>query len=182
MTKTIIGKDIHSEKTFKMNLEAKKSRFNELLTYCNQFVLIKDLNAFSENPKQYFLNAFDEKYKSDFPPIVTLEKKLELCNIDIQKIARLETEYKQINVTGFEPLTLSAQEPDFNIYAIDKEAVTRYEKTKILCDLLNELRETNQVYPANVIQGVNGAIGFSFQENKFDINIGYVNQIQSRSY
>lgn len=182
MKKTIIGKDSHAETIFKTNLDSKIKRFSELLDYCNQFLLIKDLNAFSEKPKQYFLNAFDEKYKNEFPPIVTLEKKLELCNIDIQKITRLEAEYKQIEITGFEPLTLSAQEPDFNIYANDKEAVTRYEKTKILCDLLNELRETNQVYPANVIQGVSGAIGFNFQSNKFDINVGFINQIKSRAY
>jgi hypothetical protein len=180
--KLAIGKDTHAENTFKTNLEGKKSRFNELLSYCNQFVLMDDINAFSENPKEYFINAFKERYENEFPAIVTLDKRLELSNIDIQKIGRLESEYKQIEITGFDPLTLSAPEPDFNIYAIDKEAVKRYENTKILCDLLNELRNEFQVYPANVIQGVSGAIGFNFQTNKFDINVAFINQIKSRAY
>ncbi len=180
--KLAIGKDTHAENTFKTNLEGKKSRFNELLSYCNQFVLMDDINAFSESPKEYFINAFNTKYENDFPPIVTLDKRLELCGIDIHKIGRLESEFHAIKIENFDPVKLSALEPDFNIYAIDKEAVKRYENTKILCDLLNELRNEFQVYPANVIQGVSGAIGFNFKTNKFDINVAFINQIKSRAY
>lgn len=180
--KIIIGKDTNAENTFRTNLEDKKKLFNELLSYCNQFVLMDDINAFSEAPKNYFLNAFDERYKNEFPPIVTMDKRLELCNIDIQKIERLESEFNAIQIDNFDAVKLNAPEPDFNIYAKDKEAVSRYEKTKKLCDLLNELRTEFQVYPANVIQGVSGAIGFSFHENKFDINIGFINQIKNRNY
>lgn len=182
MKKTVIGKDTHAENVFKTSLESKKERFNELLSYCNQFVLIDDINAFSESPKNYFINAFDERYKNEFPPIVTLEKRLELSNIDIQKIGRLESEFHAIKIENFNPVKLNAPEPDFNIYALNTEAVTRYEKTKALCELLNELRNENQVYPANVIQGVSGAIGFNFQSNKFDINLNYINQIPQRNY
>jgi hypothetical protein len=182
MKKIVIGKDTHGENTYRVCLESKKKRFNELLSYCNQFVLMDDINAFSESPKDYFLNAFDERYKNEFPPIVTLDKRLELSNIDIQKIGRLESEFYAIKIENFDPVKLSAPEPDFNIYARDKEAVKRYENTKALCDLLNELRNEFQVYPANVIQGVSGAIGFSFHENKFDVNIGFINQIKNRNY
>lgn len=182
MKKTVIGKDTNAENIFRTNLEGKKKLFNELLSYCNQFVLMDDINAFSEAPKSYFLNVFDERYKNEFPPIVTLEKRLELCNIDIQKIGRLESEFHAIQIENFDAVKLNAPEPDFNIYAVNSEAVSRYEKTKALCELLNELRTEFQVYPANVIQGVSGAIGFSFQENKFDINIGFINQLQYRNY
>ena len=182
MKKVIIGKDTHTEKTFTINLESKKKRFNDLLSYCQQFVLMDDINAFSENPKEYFINAFNTKYENDFPPIVTLEKKLELCGIDIHKIGRLESEFHTIKIENFNPVKLNAPEPDFSIYAVNSEAVSRYEKTKKLCDLLNELRTENTIYPANIIQGVSGVIGFNFQTNKFDINIGFINQIKSRAY
>ena len=182
MKKIVIGKDTHGENTYRVCLESKKKRFNELLSYCNQFVLMDDINAFSESPKDYFLNAFDERYKNEFPPIVTLDKRLELSNIDIQKIGRLESEFHAIKIENFDPVKLNAPEPDFNIYAVNSEAVSRYENTKKLCDLLNELRNEFQVYPANVIQGVSGAIGFSFHENKFNVNIGFINQIKSRAY
>lgn len=182
MKKIVIGKDTNAENTFRTNLESKKKLFNELLSYCNQFVLMDDINAFSEAPKNYFINAFKDRYENEFPAIVTLDKRLELCNIDIQKIGRLESEFHSIKIDNFDPVKLNAPEPDFNIYAVNSEAVKRYEKTKTLCELLNELRTEFQVYPANVIQGVSGAIGFSFHENKFDINLNYINSIPQRSY
>jgi len=182
MKKIAIGVDTNKENEYITNVEAKKKRFEELLSYCQQFVPIEDIKAFSEAPKNYFINAFDERYKNEFPPIVALDKRLELSNVDIQKVGRLESEYHAIQIDNFNPVTLSAPDKDFNIYAIDPEAEKRYKKTKALCDLLNDLRSEFQVYPANVIQGVTGIIGFNFKTNKFDINVNFINQIPTRSY
>jgi hypothetical protein len=182
MKKTIIGIDTHAQNLYLTNVEAKKKRFEELLSYCQQFISIDDLNAFSEAPKNYFINTFDERYKNEFPPIVTLEKRLELSNVDIQKIGRLESEFHAIQIDNFNPITLEAPDKNFNIYAINSEAVTRYEKTKALCDLLNDLRSEQTIFPANIIQGLSGSIAFSFQTNQFEINVNYVNQIRSRAY
>jgi hypothetical protein len=182
MKKIAIGVDTNKENEYITRIEAKNKRFEELLSYCQQFISIEDLNAFSDNPNEYFKTAFNTKYENDFPPIVSYSKRLELCNISESKIIELESNYKAIQIENFNPVTREAPTKDFNIYAINSEAVTRYEKTKKLCDLLNDLRSEFQVYPANVIQGVTGAIGFNFQKNKFDINVNFINQIPTRSY
>jgi hypothetical protein len=182
MKKIVIGVDTHKENEYITRIEAKKKRFEELLDYCQQFISIEDLNAFNDNPNEYFKTAFNTKYENDFPPIVSYSKRLELCNISESKIIELESNYKAIQIENFNPVTLEAPKNDFNIYAINSEAVTRYEKTKKLCDLLNDLRSEFQVYPANIVQGVTGAIGFNFQTNKFDINVNFINQIPIRSY
>lgn len=181
-TKTVIGVDTHKENEYKTIVDAKIKRFNALLEYCNQFILVDDLNAFNEAPNEYFKNAFNEKYENDFPPLVNYAKRLELCNISQSKIYELESNYKAIKIENFDPVKLEAPTKDFNIYAINIEAVKRYEKTKTLCELLNDLRNEFQVYPANVIQGVTGAITFNFQTNQFDINVNFINQIKSRAY
>jgi len=182
MKKIIIGVDSHKENEYITSVNAKISRFNALLEYCNQFISVEDINAFSEAPNEYFKKAFNEKTQNDFPPLVDYAKRLELCNISQSKIYELESNYKAIQIENFDPVKLEAPKKDFNIYAIDSEAVKRYEKTKQLCDLLNDLRNEFQVYPANVIQGVTGAIQFSFQTNQFDINVNFINQIKSRTY
>jgi hypothetical protein len=182
MKKIAIGVDTHKENEYRINVEAKKERFQTLLDYCQQFVSIEDLNAFSDNPSEYFKTAFNDKFLNDFPPLVNYSKRLELCNISESKIIELESNYKAIQIDNFNPVTLSAPDKDFNIYAIDPEAEKRYKKTKALCDLLNDLRSEFQVYPANIVQGVTGAIGFNFQTNKFDINVNFINQIPTRSY
>jgi hypothetical protein len=182
MKKIVIGVDTHKENEYITRIEAKKKRFEELLDYCQQFISIEDLNAFSDNPNEYFKTAFNTKYENDFPPIVSYSKRLELCNISESKIIELESNYKAIQIENFNPVTLSAPDKDFNIYAIDPEAEKRYKKTKALCDLLNDLRSEFQVYPANIVQGVTGIIGFNFQTNKFDVNVNFINQIPTRSY
>jgi len=182
MKKIIIGVDSHKENEYKTSVNAKISRFNALLDYCNQFISIDDINAFSEAPNEYFKKAFNDKTQNDFPPLVNYAKRLELCNISQSKIYELESNYKAIQIENFDPVKLSAPDKDFNIYAIDSEAEKRYKKTKTLCELLNDLRNEFQVYPANVIQGVTGAIVFNFQTNQFDINVNFINQIPTRSY
>jgi hypothetical protein len=182
MKKTIIGIDTHAQNLYLTNVEAKKKQFEELLDYCQQFVSIENIKAFSEAPNEYFKKAFNDKFQNDFPPLVNYSKRLELCGINEAKIQKLESMYSGIEIFNFDPERMEAPDKDFNIYAIDSEAVTRYEKTKALCDLLNDLRNEFQVYPANVIQGVTGAIGFNFQKNKFDINVNFINQIPTRSY
>jgi hypothetical protein len=182
MKKTIIGINTHEQNLYLTNVEAKKKRFTALLDYCQQFVLIEDLNAFSEAPNEYFKKAFNDKFENDFPPLVNYSKRLELCNISERKINELAKEYQSIQIENFNPVTREALKKDFNIYAINSEAVTRYEKTKALCDLLNELRSEQTIFPANVIQGLSGTIAFSFQTNQFEINVNYVNQIRSRAY
>jgi hypothetical protein len=182
MKKTAIGVDTNKENEYITRIEAKKKRLEELLTYCQQFISIEDIKAFSEAPNEYFKKAFNEKFENDFPPLVNYSKRLELCNISERKINELAKEYQSIQIDNFNPITLEAPDKDFNIYAIDSEAEKRYQKTKKLCDLLNDLRNEYQVYPANIVQGVTGAIGFNFQTNKFDINVNFINQIPTRSY
>ncbi len=182
MTKTRIGIDTNKENEYRITIEAKINAFRTLLDYCQQFVLIDDLNAFSDNPNEYFKTAFNTKYENDFPPIVSYSKRLELCNISESKIIELQNKYQAIQIENFDCIKLSAPNKDFGIYAIDSEAEKRYKKTKALCDLLNDLRNEFQVYPANIVQGVTGAIGFNFQTNKFDISVNYINQIPTRSY
>jgi len=182
MKKIIIGVDSHKENEYITSINAKISRFTALLDYCNQFISIDDINAFSEAPNEYFKKAFNDKTQNDFPSLVDYAKRLELCNISQAKIYELESNYKAIQIENFDPVKLEAPEKDFNIYAIDSEAEKRYKKTKTLCQLLNDLRNEFQVYPANVIQGVTGAITFNFQTNQFDINVNFINQIPTRSY
>jgi hypothetical protein len=182
MKKVKIGIDIQRENEYKRSIEAKISALRQLLDYCNQFILIEDIKAFSEAPSNYFKIAFTNQYLNDFPSIVGYEKRLELCGINDAKIKQLENIYSGIEIFNFDPERMEAPEIDFGIYAIDNKAELRYKKTKKLCDLLNELREDYQVYPSNIVQGVSGIIGFNFQTNQFDINTNFINDIRSRSY
>lgn len=180
--KIIIGRNQTEETAFKTSLDAKITAFNGLLSYCKQFISITDTKAFSEAPKSFFITEFTNEYKDQFPRIVTIEKQLELCGAELHKIESLETKYLEIHLPSFDVETLTAPQPDFNIYCLDSEAEKRYYQTTKIVDLLNEFRDKYTCYPANIVNGLNGSISFDFGKNKFALNINFINNIPQRNY
>jgi hypothetical protein len=180
--KTVIGINTHAKELFQATLQAKLNAFKQLFSYCQQFVPITDIKAFSEAPKSIFITEFTKEYKGQFPKIVTIEKQLELSGAELHKIEILESKYLEINLPNFDVETLSAPQPDCNIYCIDSAAGKRYFQTKKIVDLLNEFRNEYTCYPAHLINGLNGAISFDFGQNKFTTNINFINSIPQRSY
>ena len=182
LTKIIIGRNQAEEIAYKTSIDAKISAFNELYDYLSIYVTIEDKQAFSEAPTQYFKNKFLERYQGNFPSIINYEKLLELCNISLHRIESLEGRFTEIDIPNFNAETLTAPEVDFNLYAKDEASEVRYKKTKKIVDTLNEWRNENNVFPANIIQGLQGAIAFDFGNNQFAVNVNYVNDIPYRNY
>jgi len=180
--KTVIGVNELEKTTFTTSLDAKITAFNGLLSYCQQFVPIIDIKQFSEAPKSIFLSEFTKEYKDQFPKIVTVEKQLELSGIELHKIDFLESKYLEISLPNFDVETLTAPQPDFRIYCVDNEAEKRYSQTKKIVDLLNEFRNEYTIFPANLVNGLNGIISFDFGQNKFVLNINFINNIPQRNY
>lgn len=180
--KTVIGVNHQAKELFEVTLQAKISAFNDLFSYCQQFVSITDIKAFSEAPKSQFLDLFIDQYSAQFPNIVSVNKQLELCEIEFHKIEALESNFLGINLPAFDVETLTAPHPDFNIYCADSEAEKRYHQTIKIVDILNDFRSENTCYPANLISGLNGSISFDFGQNKFVLNINFINSIPQRNY
>ena len=174
LTKFKIGFDSQGENDYKTQIEAKNKAFKELLDYCNTFVLIQDLKTFSEAPTSYFKDAFLVRYENDFSPLIPYETKLSLSNISLSKIQRLEAQFLAIDIKNFDVITCKAPKLDFNIYAVDKESIERYEKTNQLIECLNQLRENVICYPALIIQGTSNSITFDFKTNSFAPNLAYI--------
>jgi len=174
LAKFKIGYDHEGETAFKTSIEAKKKAFEQLSDYCTTFLTIQDINAFSINPTGYFKESFLEQTEGDFSPLVPYESKLNLCNISLSKIQRLEAEFLEIEIKDFDVVTGASSEVDFNIYAVDQESIERYEKTKKLIDVLNGLRKEYTVYPAQCINGCSNIIAFDFRTNQFVPNLAFI--------
>jgi Fe-S oxidoreductase len=172
--KTIIGYDYENEISFKTSIEAKKNAFKQLSDYCSTFLTIQDLNAFSINPTGYFKESFLEQTEGDFSPLVPYESKLNLCNISLSKIQRLEAEFLEIEIKNFDVVSGASTEVDFNIYATNESQVKTYEKTKKLVDVLNELRKEYTIYAGQVVPGCSNIISFDFRTNQFIPNLAFI--------
>lgn len=126
----ILAFDTTAHNAYKANAKRLKRLEQNLLDYCTGLVDITDADAFFKNPTAYVINQF--RIKSNLA--VTDEKITALYEIPVNEINKLQSAYfaHKRNVPD--------TEPDFNIYARDKEHEQTFKKLQILCDALNELK------------------------------------------
>jgi hypothetical protein len=148
MKKVIVGYSAHLKEDYTKQFEGKKKAFNECLAYCNTFLSIEDLKAFSDNMKAYFLNEWQLKISASFPGMVSIAKQLELADVKLSVIEAYQQQYEAIkiefNVDNQEP-----QELDFNIYATTPEQIERHAACN---DFINAV-ERIQKAGGNVLYG-----------------------------
>ena len=136
-----IGINQHAKIEHERKLEAKISAFKQLSEYCGNWISINDKEAFISNVCEYFKEQFQTDYAKTFNGKVPYHKRLEMFEVDIEKIKRLEREFKAYNI----PLNLDTMQPikdyNFNLYLTDEKQIERYKLGQKLIDTLNEFKE-----------------------------------------
>jgi hypothetical protein len=148
MKKVIVGYSAHLQEEYTAQFEIKKKAFNECLAYCETFLPIEDLKAFSDNMKAYFLNEWELKHSASFPPMVSILKQLEFSEVQLSIIEAYQKQYESIEIE-FNTDNQEPQEIDFNIYATTPEQIERY----AACDDFINAVERLQKSGANVLYG-----------------------------
>lgn len=133
-----IGTNTHARVEHQRKLKAKINAFNELYQYVNTWIVVEDKEAFIENVSEYFKEQFQHFYAKTFNGKVPYSKRLEMFDIDLEKIKSLEREFKSYNI----PLDLETMRPtkeyDFNLYLTNSEQIKRY---KLGLKLISTLKE-----------------------------------------
>jgi len=141
MNKLQIGVNVHAKIEHERKLKAKISAFNELLSYCGNWITIKDKSEFTADVCAYFKDQFQTEFAKTFNGKVPYSKRLEMFDIDLEKIKRLEKEFKSYNIE----LNLDTMQPikdyDFNLYLTDEKQIERYKLGQKLIDTLNDFKE-----------------------------------------
>ncbi len=141
MNKLQIGVNTHARIEHKRKLEAKISAFKELSEYCGNWIYINDKEAFISNVSEYFKTEFLAQYPATFNEKISYSKRCNMFEIDLDKIKRLEHEYKAYNI----PLNLDTMRPikeyDFNLYLTNSEQIKRYKLGQKLISTLKEFEE-----------------------------------------
>lgn len=175
--KVKIYHDALSETMHTQNVERKKKLFKELVDYCSQFVHLDDLTALSNEGERYFQKVFYARYKDEFPPMVSVQKMIEMVECSLSKISSLHTRYSDIKIEGFNPETCEAPILDFSVYATTKQQVERYKLAQSICDCINQLKaETNYTFfLGQISQGMSGVVQISFDDTtKLIVNKDFV--------
>jgi hypothetical protein len=161
--KIIIGYDFDRERIHQLNLNKKEAILNDAFKYCSTFLKELDKEAFKSDFIGVFTASFVERYRSEFPPMLSASKMLELAEVDVKKIAEFQARYDAIKVDA---------NPDFNIYLSGAERIARYEDMQQFTEHLNNLQKHGiKVIPAKIIQGTQHAFTYDFKSQTLKPNI-----------
>ena len=167
----IIGKDTAREDAYKRDLNAKRSDLNALYEYCSRFIDIEDKTVLFKNFKETFLKMFYDKYHTQFPSIVTLEKMLDFASVDVQKIETLATSIEAINIeldTDFHPV----KEVDFNIYTKTQKENLLFATMKRLCQDIDTLKNNGvTIFPMAIQNGTMQTLKYDFKSKSMQPNL-----------
>ena len=126
--KTIIGFNKEGQEQHQEKLINKFEMFNNLLDHVKQFIEVEDVQEFEKDIVNNFKTKFLDKWRDQFPKMVSDDKLFELSDISLHKIESLADAYYKIEVDGFNPINGTAKEVDFNYYASNKEQEEEFKK------------------------------------------------------
>ena len=174
----IIGKDTAREDAYKRDLNAKRNDLSALHEYCSRFIEIQDKTVLFKNFKETFLKMFYEKYQTQFPSIVTLEKMLDFASVDMQKIETLAKSIEAINIelnSDFEPV----KEVDFNIYTKTQKENLLFATMKRLCQDIDTLKNNGvTIFPMAIQNGTMQTLKYDFKSKSMQPNLKAIDMHQ----
>jgi hypothetical protein len=173
-TPIIIGKDNAREDAYKRDLEAKRRDLTALDEYCSTFVSIEDKTILFKDFKETFLKMFYDKYASQFPSIVTLQKMIEFSSVDMDKIETLCRNIESIKIDldeTFSPLS----QIDFNIYTKSQKENLLYATMKRVCQDLDTLSNNGvRLHPMSIQNGTMQTIKYDWKSQSMQPNLNAV--------
>lgn len=167
--KVIVGKDTMSEMEYNQRVSRKTDLFNSLIDLLEKYVQIEDREQLDKEGFTYFESQFYKRYSAEFPPLLSVEKMLELSEVDTKLIKVLFRQYAQIKIEGWNVKTVSAPTIDFNVYATNTEQIKRYELAKALCDAVNTIKSEYQrtMFLGSLTRATSGIVEVSFHDAGF---------------
>ena len=126
----ILAFNTHEQNVYKSNLKRLDALGQTLLIYCSSLIEITDTDAFFRTPSSYVINQF--RLKSNLA--LSDEKIVSLYELPIHEVNKLQSAYFTLK------RSIPDSEPDFNIYARDKQHEQTFKKLEILCEGLNDIK------------------------------------------
>ena len=174
MKKVIIGYSTHEAAEHTKQFEAKKKAFNDCLNYCNTFLTIEDLEAFSKDMKANFLNQWEVKHSASFPPMVGILKQLEFSEVQLHVIEAYQTLFESIDLE-FNPNTQEQKAIDFNIYAETPEQIERFASCTELIKAIERLQSSGaNILYGSLCQSMQNVLTIDYSTNKLTPVNGFI--------
>jgi hypothetical protein len=166
----VVGYDYATEQIDTTLFKDKTRAFNELSNEIDKFIKIEDKNLFKGNLYELFINLFYDKNKLNFPPDVPLNIMLKMLEVNLNKIQNLIAEFNAIDL-DIDLNNLEQPKKDYSIYT-ENESQNKLAiyLNRILSGITELKKIDKQVYPQNIVQGLNGLVVFNHESNALILN------------
>jgi len=175
MKRIKIGIDEHRQKMFNDNLERIIALLKDLFNEVDTFITLKDKNILKGNIYNGFKDEFKQQYEGKFPEILSIEKCLELAEVNTDKIKYLEQQISKIDI-DINYNTLKTKTPDFSIYIEKAEHLKLYDYMTRLSAVVNEGKQHRTFFFANIIQGTNQLLQYDWSKQEVKPNTRVITQ------
>lgn len=176
MKKVRLNENSEELKKFQDAILSKAHAQRIMLGYLSQFVTIDETTFFDGDIKLNAIELFKNKYASDFPSYLAIEKIMELVDFSLSTFQTLIDKYKFFEVDQYNPINQSAPVKDFGIYASSPEEIERYNLSKNVVDALRSADHTitqglqiRDTFPQHI-----KCITYNRIKNEFEINVRWI--------
>lgn len=149
--------------------------FNEI----EKYIEVKNKSAYKENLMQQFKEEFSDKHKKDFPPILSLERVMELCDVDFTRlnflIVKVDNAAIDIDFDTQEP----TEQTDFGYYTENENQNFWLTYLQNICNAIyTSDRPTTHFWNADLVRGFGNMLNYDFATQKLKPNKEFIKTIK----
>lgn len=172
-TPIAIGVKEHQKKEFEANLTHLRTLLSDFFSEVDKFIQVEDKNVYKGNLINCFVKNFEDKYRKEFSSMLTIDKVMELCEVNTDKLKSLATKIKEYNIE-IDYNTLEAKEVDFTIYTESEEHNKLYHYVKKITDAIEDKPNNHFFYHSDLVRGFNGLVYYDFSSQTIKPNINFI--------
>ena len=154
--------------------EGKISIFNRALGVASHHIAVEDTKKFSESFTTYFKQEFYKKHKDKIQLEISIDKLLNLMDVNLSPLYDLEVSYQEINAElkweQNKPVPYVDKKP-FERWTTSAEENEKVKAGRKLLDAIEEISKYSKVYPMTVQNAVSGLVSFNMRTNSYYINL-----------
>lgn len=133
-----------------------------------------ELNTLHNSFTEYFRDKYWETNKDLVKLPISIDKILDLMEIDIRALSYIEREYKAFDYkpkfnTG--EISFPVDKTPFEMYTRSSEENQKLKLARKFIDILEEVSEVTHVYHKNIQTAVSNFVIFDMRENRFFANV-----------
>ena len=155
-------------------VQGKISIFKKALGVASHHIAVEDTVQFADSFTKYFKREFFKKHKDKIQLDISVEKLLNLMDVNLSPLYDLEVKFQEINAElkweYNKPVPYVDKKP-FERWTTSAEENEKVKAGRKLLDAIEEISKYSKVYPMTVQNAVSGLVSFNIRTNSYYITL-----------